>query len=479
MNKSSFKDFNLSEDILKTLQILDYENPSEVQEKVIPFALEDKDIIVKSQTGSGKTAAFAIPICEKIELEEKRPQALVLTPTRELAIQIKEDITNIGRFKRIKCATVFGKQPINIQIRQLRQRTHIVVGTPGRTFDHIERKTLNLECVKYLIIDEADKMLNMGFIDQVESIMKMLPKNRVTMLFSATMPEEIEKLCRKHMIDPLKIEINTNNITTEKIHQGYYKVEKDEKFSLLTKIIYTERPDSCIIFCNTKAEVDNVLKRMEARKYSCLGLHGGMEQDERLESIELFKRGGHTFLVATDVMARGIHVDDVTHVINYDIPMEKESYVHRIGRTGRAGNEGTAITFITPYEDRFFDSIEEYLGYKIPEKEIPSEELVEEGKILFKEKNKVKPKLKKNKSDDLNKKITKLHINAGKKKKVRPGDIVGAITNIEGVTQENIGIIDVQESFSYVDILGGKGSLVQKNLEVIKGKKVKIEMAKK
>ena len=481
MEDFDFQSLHLSEEILKALEKLGYEKPSEVQEKVIPFVFKDKDIIVKSQTGSGKTAAFAIPICEKIEIEKKDPQALVLTPTRELAVQIKEDISNIGRFKKVRCAAVFGKQPMTTQVRELKQRVHVIVGTPGRTLDHIERGNINLEGIKYFIIDEADKMLDMGFIQQVESIIKTLPHNRVTMLFSATMPEEIEELCNKYMINQMKIEIISKNPATEKIHQMYYKIEENKKFSLLNKIIYTQAPDSCIIFCNTKEQVGNVAKRMKDKGYSCNSLHGGMEQKDRLDTMERFKRGEFQFLIATDVAARGIDIEGITHVINYDIPMEKESYIHRIGRTGRAGNEGIAITFVSPYESRLLSEIQEYVGYNIPENEAPSEEEVEIGKKAFEKNINVKPKLKSKKNFQLNKEITKLYIGAGKKKKMRPGDILGAIINIEGITGEDIGIIDIQENFSYVDILNGRGKFVLQALQnaTIKGKKVRIQKAEK
>ncbi|OOB76420.1 RNA helicase [Clostridium haemolyticum] len=475
----NFKEFNLSNEILKTIKMLGYKSPTEVQEKVIPIALKDKDIIVKSQTGSGKTASFGIPVCEKVLLENKKPQVLILTPTRELAVQIKEDISNIGRFKKIKCVAVYGKEPVSIQKNQLKQRVHIVVGTPGRTFDHIEKGNMELSDIRYLIIDEADKMLNMGFIDQVEDVIKRLPKDRVTMLFSATLEEKIEKLCVKYMNNPEKIEISKKNITTDIIEQEYYEVESDRKFSILNKIIYTERPDSCIIFCNTKAEVGSIAIKMKNKGFDTKALHGGMEQKDRLEVIQEFKRGRFPFLVATDVAARGIDIEEITHVINYEVPAEKESYVHRIGRTGRAGHKGKSITLVSEYEYRRFKSIEEYIGYSVPKKEIPSEEEVQEGRKLFREKNKVRPKLKKDKSHEINKKITKIHINAGKKKKIRPGDIVGAINNIPGLTSEDIGIIDVQDAFSYVDIFGDKGKVVLKSLDSIKGKKVRVQIAKK
>ncbi|MBV7274143.1 DEAD/DEAH box helicase [Clostridium sp. PL3] len=481
MTDANFKNFDIGEEILKALEKLKYNKPSEVQKQVIPLALQGKDIIVKSQTGSGKTGAFAIPICEKVEIEESKLQALVLTPTRELAIQVKEDIKNIGRFKRVRSAAIFGKQPFSDQVRELKQRVHVVVGTPGRTLDHLKRGTVDIGDIKYLIIDEADEMLNMGFIEQVEGIINYLPKDRVTMLFSATIPEEIEKLCYKYMSNPENIEINSNNLTVEKIKQIYYEVESNKKFSFLKNIIYTERPDSCIIFCNLKDTVESLTQRLKSRGYSCSKLHGGMLQKDRIDMMESFKRGEFRFLVATDVAARGIDVENVTHVINYDIPMEKESYVHRIGRTGRAGKEGIAITLVSSKEYRFLREIEEYIGLNIEEGKLPSEEEIEKGREIFEEIIKVKHVFKNIKSVDLDKEIMKIHINAGKKKKIRAGDIVGAITNIKGVNAENIGVIDIQDNFSYVDILDGKGNLVINELQqtTIKGKSVRVQKAVK
>lgn len=481
MNELEFSDLDISNEILEALKKLGYKKPSKVQKEVIPIALRNKDIIVKSETGSGKTMAFAIPICEKVEIEENDPQALILTPTRELAVQVKEDISNVGRLKRIRCAAIFGKQPMNMQKKELQQRVHVVVGTPGRTLDHIERGNLQLNNIRYLIIDEADKMLNMGFIEQVEAIIKKISSNRITMLFSATISEEIEMLCGKYMNNPSNIEISCEGSVRKKIEELYYEINENKKFNLLNKVLYIQEPDSCIIFCNTKEKVGTLAKKMKDKGYSCNGLHGGMEQKDRLDIMQEFKRGKFRFLIATDVAARGIDVDDITHVINYDIPLEKEGYVHRIGRTGRAGKQGIAITFVTPYELKFLSEIEEYLNYSIPKNEIPSDSEFEEAKMLFKEKVKLAPKLKKDKSATLNKEITKIYINAGKKKKIRPGDIVGAITNISGINPEDIGIIDVQDNVSYVDILNNKGKLVLEALqhETIKGKTLKVQRALK
>jgi len=472
MSDRSFKDFGLSEETMKALFKLGYDNPTEVQAKVIPQVLKGKDVIVKSQTGSGKTAAYAIPICENLELEQNNPQVLVLTPTRELTVQVKEDFSHVGRFKRIRCAAVFGKMPMDIQKRELKQRVHVVVGTPGRTFDHIEKKNLILDDIKYLVLDEADKMLDMGFIDQVESIVSLLPRNRITMLFSATMPEKIEEICNKYMIKPLKIELQIDNPTVEKISQWYYEVEDSKKFNVLRSVIYTEKPESCIVFCNTREKVDEVLVEMKREQYYCEALHGGMEQSHRLSTIQGFKHGEFHFLIATDVAARGLHIEDVSHVVNYEVPMERESYVHRIGRTGRAGKEGVAITLSTKRELRFLHEIEEFIQQTIPQKDIPTEQEVALGMEEYEESIKSRPKAKKDVAERLNREITKIRVNSGKRSKMRPGDILGAITSIEGISAEDIGIIDVQDTCSYVEVFGRAGDVVARKLPTIniKGK---------
>ncbi|MGJ7911095.1 DEAD/DEAH box helicase [Neobacillus sp. LXY-1] len=479
MSKRSFADYHVSDEIKRALALLKYETPTEVQSEVIPLALENQDLVVKSQTGSGKTASFGIPICEMIEWEEKKPQALILTPTRELTVQVREDITNIGRFKRIKAVAVYGKEPFTKQKEELKQKTHVVVGTPGRVMDHIERETLVLDQVNYLIIDEADEMLNRGFIDEVEAIIKELPLDRVTMVFSATLPKDVENLCHKYMKDPIHIEIRTTGVTADTIEHFLIEVKEEEKLSLLKDVTVVENPDSCLIFCRTKEHVDTVYEELEKAKYSCERLHGGLEQEDRFAVMEGFKMGNFRYLVATDVAARGIDIDNVTLVINYDVPMEKESYVHRTGRTGRAGNRGKAITFSTPFEGKFMKAIEKYIGFEIPTIEAPRVEEVAGGKAAFEEKLSGRRVVKNNKTARINQGIMKLHFNGGKKKKIRPVDFVGTIAKIPGVTADDIGIITIQDTMSYVDILNGKGSLVLQAMEnaTIKGKKLKVSKA--
>ena len=481
MSVKNFHDFNLSNQIVKALDSLEYRIPTEVQNKVIPLVLEKIDLVVKSQTGSGKTASYGIPICELVEWEENKPQALILTPTRELAVQVKEDFIDIGRFKRIKAAAVYGKQPFAIQKTELKQKTHVVVGTPGRVLDHIERGTLSLDRISYLVIDEADEMLNMGFIEQVEAIINALPQNRVTMLFSATLPEAVKELSQHYMKTPIDIEIKATGLTTDKIEHSLIKVEEKDKFSLLQDVTIVENPDSCIIFCRTKDRVDTLSDQLTDLGYNCDQIHGGMVQEDRLEVMNDFKRGEFHYLIATDVAARGIDIDNITHVINYDLPLEKESYVHRTGRTGRAGKKGKAITFVTPFEDRFLQEIEEYIGFEIPMIDAPAKEEVANKQADFEAKKNEEPTIKKAKNEKLNKQIMKLYFNGGKKKKLRAVDFVGTIAKIEGVTAEDIGIITIMDTFSYVEILNDKGRLVLERMKKtpIKGKSLKVYEAKK
>ncbi|MDX8342308.1 DEAD/DEAH box helicase [Rossellomorea sp. YZS02] len=480
MTVKKFKDYQLSEEIVRALTGLGYEAPTEVQTKVLPLALEKKDLVVRSQTGSGKTASFGIPLCEMVAWEENKPQALILTPTRELAVQVKEDITNIGRYKRIKAAAVYGKSPFHRQKLELKQKNHVVVGTPGRVLDHIEKGTLPLDKLSYLVIDEADEMLNMGFIDQVEAIIQELPTERVTLTFSATLPQDVETLCHKYMKKPVHIEIKATGITTDKIDHAVIEVREEDKLSLLKDVTTVENPDSCIIFCRTKENVDTLCEELDRSGYPVDKIHGGMIQEARFEVMDDFKRGDFRYLIATDVAARGIDIESITHVINYDIPMEKESYVHRTGRTGRAGQAGKAITFCTPHEEKFLGEIEEYIGFVIPKLEAPTEEAVAKGKNDFERKLEEEPDFKMDKSEQLNRDIMKLYFNGGKKKKIRAVDFVGTIAKIDGVTADDIGIITIQENLSYVEILNGKGPLVLQVMKKtsVKGKLLKVHEAR-
>jgi len=479
MDVRKFHNYIISEDIVKALNGLEYEIPTEVQAKVIPAALEENDLIVKAQTGSGKTAAYVIPICERTEWLENKPQALILTPTRELAVQVKEDFINIGRFKRIKATAIYGGHPFSIEKAELKQKTHVVVGTPGRVMDHIKKGTLPLNKINCLVIDEADRMLDMGFIEQVEAIMNELPRERMTMLFSATMSDEVKSLSLNYMKDPINIDVSEADLVTADINHFVYITDEEDKFDLLTDVTIIEKPDSCIIFCSTKDRVDMVCERLNDLGYPCNKMHGGMEQKDRLSAMNRFKRGKYRYLVATDVAARGIDIENISLVINYDIPLDEENYVHRTGRTGRAGRKGKAITFVTPTQTRYLQDIEELIRFKIQEITKPDKKEVAIQKPSFDEKMNTAPKIKKMKSDQLNKDIMKLRFNGGKKKKLRATNFVGVISNLEGVKAEDIGIITIQDTLTYIEILNGKGPLVLEAMKntMICGKQLKVTKA--
>jgi superfamily II DNA/RNA helicase len=321
----------------------------------------------------------------------------------------------------------------------------------------------------------------MGFIDQVEAIINAVPVHRSTMLFSATLPEAVENLCSKYMNSPVRIEINPKRLTVEGIEQSYFEVPEDKKFDLLNRILYIEKPDRCILFCRTRDNTKRLAAAMMKINYPCRELHGGMLQDDRLRIMDSFKMGEFMFLVSTDIAARGIDVEHITHIINYDLPVEVEAYVHRIGRTARAGGSGKAISLVTPNEARLLKEIEAYIGMEIPRREAPSAQEAQNNREEFLKKIKSKPVRLKRKASELDKGIMKLYIGAGKKKKIRPGDIVGAISAIDGVSAENVGIIDIQDNVSYVEILDGKGKLVLDSLKdsKIKGKAVRVEKAER
>ncbi|MDP4183048.1 MAG: DEAD/DEAH box helicase [Bacillota bacterium] len=476
MTKAHFNDYSLSSELLKAIDLLGFTDPTEVQAQVIPAVLKQRDIIVKSQTGSGKTAAYAIPICQLVDWEENKPQGLVIVPTRELAIQVKEDIFNIGRFKRLKVSAIYGKSPFYNQEKELKQKTHVVVGTPGRIIDHLERETFDISKIRYLVIDEADEMLSMGFIEQLETIITGLPKERVTMLLSATMPKDIEALCKKYMKEPIHVETEEQNSTADRIWQERYSINQRDKAQLLSDITIVENPDSCIIFCNTKQTVDEVYNELEKLKYTCGKIHGGMEQRDRLREMNDFKKGYFRYMVATDIAARGIDIDNITLVINYDIPKNGESYVHRIGRTGRINKEGKAITFVTQNDTKLLQDIHQYIGKEILLKERPGKETVNSSKQEFVEKINTTPEAKEIKGAQLSKEIIKLHINAGKKTKMRPVDIVGTLCNIRGMTAQDIGIINIVDVSTFVEILNDKGELAFQELQKtpIKGRLRKV-----
>lgn len=371
---SEFKDLGINQPILTALEEMGFQTPTEVQRRAIPTILGQKDVIVISKTGSGKTAAFGIPMLQLIDPTQTGPQGLILTPTRELAVQVDSDIIHMAKHLDHKTTAVYGQHNVNVEVLALQKGADLVTGTPGRVYDHIRHGKLNTKNIRFLVLDEADRMLDMGFFDQVMKIVRSLPKKRQTMLFSATMPPEIRRLVRDYMKDPDTIEIDSDTKTVDTTNQSYYRVERNEKNTQLLRLLTMERPDSCMIFCNMKVTVDRVQTFLTRKGLNTKSLHGDIPQAKRLSTINQFKAGEFSILVTTDVAARGIHIEDLSLVINYDVPVEKDSYVHRIGRTGRAGNSGRAVTLVTGEDQMSLYEIEEHINVMIPESEFPREE---------------------------------------------------------------------------------------------------------
>lgn len=353
-----FNEFKLSAELLAEIDKAGFVEASPIQEQTIPLALEGKDVIGQAQTGTGKTAAFGLPTLEKIRTEEATIQALVIAPTRELAVQSQEELFRFGRSKGVKVRSVYGGSSIEKQIKALKSGAHIVVGTPGRLLDLIKRKALKLQDVETLILDEADEMLNMGFLEDIEAIISRVPESRQTLLFSATMPEAIKRIGVQFMKDPEHVKIAAKELTTELVDQYYIRVKEQEKFDTMTRLMDVEQPELSIVFGRTKRRVDELTRGLKIRGFRAEGIHGDLDQNKRLRVLRDFKNGNLDVLVATDVAARGLDISGVSHVYNYDIPQDPESYVHRIGRTGRAGQTGQSITFVAPNEMGYLQIIE-------------------------------------------------------------------------------------------------------------------------
>ena len=353
-----FNEFKLSAELLAEIDKAGFVEASPIQEQTIPLALEGKDVIGQAQTGTGKTAAFGLPTLEKIRTEEATIQALVIAPTRELAVQSQEELFRFGRSKGVKVRSVYGGSSIEKQIKALKSGAHIVVGTPGRLLDLIKRKALKLQDVETLILDEADEMLNMGFLEDIEAIISRVPESRQTLLFSATMPEAIKRIGVQFMKDTEHVKIAAKELTTELVDQYYIRVKEQEKFDTMTRLMDVEQPELSIVFGRTKRRVDELTRGLKIRGFRAEGIHGDLDQNKRLRVLRDFKNGNLDVLVATDVAARGLDISGVSHVYNYDIPQDPESYVHRIGRTGRAGQTGQSITFVAPNEMGYLQIIE-------------------------------------------------------------------------------------------------------------------------
>ena len=369
----SFDDLELSPAILETVREIGYESPSPIQAASIPHLLAGRDLLGQAQTGTGKTAAFALPILSRIDVSKRVPQALVLAPTRELAIQVAEAFQTYARhIEGFHILPVYGGQGMGQQLRQLARGVHVIVGTPGRVMDHLRRETLNLDHLKTLVLDEADEMLRMGFIEDVELILEHTPETRQTALFSATMPPVIKKIANRHLDNPAEIKIQSKTSTVEAINQQFWLVSGLQKLEALTRILDADDIDAMIIFVRTKTETVELAEKLEARGYEAAALNGDMTQILREKVIDRLKKGALDIVIATDVAARGLDVERITHVVNYDIPYDTETYVHRIGRTGRAGRKGTAILFVTPRERRMLMAIERATRQPIQQMRLPT-----------------------------------------------------------------------------------------------------------
>lgn len=378
-----FKKLGLSENTLQALQRKGYTTPTEIQRKAIPLLLEGKqDIIAQSQTGTGKTASFALPIIEKIRENAGHVQAIILTPTRELALQVAKEFESLMGRKRLRVLAVYGGASVSEQRDRLRQGIDIVVGTPGRVIDQLQRKSLNLSLVSFAVLDEADEMLNMGFLEDIETILKSTNAKKRMLLFSATMPKPIIGIARKFMHDPVILEIENREHTSALTEQIYYELRPGDRFECLRRVLDITKDFHGIVFCKTRSDVDELARKLLDAGYSAAALHGDISQDQREKILHTFRNKKITVLVATDVAARGIDVTDLTHVVNYSLPQSSESYVHRIGRTGRAGKKGIAITFVIPSEKGKFRFMEKRVGNQIQRREVPSVEDVKAMKSM-------------------------------------------------------------------------------------------------
>jgi ATP-independent RNA helicase DbpA len=437
MSSVEFSSLDISQDLLEVVKELGFESMTPIQAQSIPPLLQGKDLVGQSKTGSGKTAAFAIPILEKIRLDQKDVQALILCPTRELCAQVAREIRRLGRrHQGLQVLILVGGEPGRPQFEALRRGVHIVVGTPGRVLDHINRGNLNLGYVDTLVLDEADRMLDMGFEEEMQFIMDEVPGTRQTVFFSATYDQSIKNMSKKYQHSPVLVTVESEPEAAPAIRQLYFYAEQEQKAELLLRILRHEKPASAIVFCNLKLTVASLAEELEQRSVSCVALHGDLEQRDRDRVLAMFRNRSKKVLVATDVAARGLDIEDLEMVINFDLPHQDETYVHRIGRTGRAGKKGMAVSLLTGNERMRLHEFETSLGMKVEEGSF------ERSPVLAEAGDRV-----------VTNEMTTISISGGRKDKLRPGDILGALTNDEvGLTARDIGKIEVQDWLTYVAV---------------------------
>lgn len=524
--ETTFAELGLLESTLKAISELGFETPTPIQAMAIPVLLSGCDLIGLAQTGTGKTAAFGLPLIEKMDPTDYRTQALILAPTRELAVQVAKGIHDFAKYGGLRVVPVYGGQPIDRQFRALKAGAQIVVGTPGRVLDHLRRGSLHLENVKFCVLDEADEMMAMGFAEDMEAILAELPDTRQLAFFSATMPSRVLSITNKFLRNPQHVEIVARQRTLETTNQTYYEVPPGKKQEALARVLDMETPGSTIVFCRTRQETADLSESLQLRGYNAEPIHGDMSQAERERVLRRFREGLADLLVATDVAARGLDIDNVTHVINYDIPWDVEQYIHRIGRTGRAGRSGDAITLVYHKERRQLMNIERMIGSKIQPARIPTvadiasrrreafieslRETLEAGEfetmlpavgeiaedfdaleiaaaalqMLWKERHQEEQQETVEESfadyEQPETGMVRIFVGMGRQDGLRPGDLVGAITNESGLNGKQIGVIDVLDRTSFVEVPAAEGQRVVEALSntKLRNRKVKVQLAR-
>jgi ATP-dependent RNA helicase DeaD len=489
---TAFSDLGLSEEILQTLGELGYEEPTPIQEQAIPQLVAGHDVIGQAQTGTGKTAAFGLPLLDYLDPESGQTQALVLTPTRELCIQVTQALRAYAEHLPIEVIAVFGGQAVATQQSRLRQASHVVVATVGRTLDLVNRGSLDLSSARYVVLDEADEMLDLGFIDDVERILRMCPSGRQTALFSATIPPPIERLSERYMYDPVTIRVTPKQLTVDAIEQAFVEVPAREKVERLVKVLEAEEPEQAIIFCRTKAGTARLDETLRARGLGVKALHGDMSQGQRDGVMLAFKDHRLRLLAATDVAARGLDIEHVTHVINYDVPDVTDTYVHRIGRTGRVGRTGRAITFVTPAQREEIPRIEREAKTSIGEWEPPEERLehaprprrqhVKHREESEKQLEEAAGRAEGGTASDVDRVPpgAKLFVNRGTRSGIDEEDVRWALTEGAVIPEDAIGSIRVLERFSFVELDAAHAEQAVERLEgtKLKGKQIRVEYAR-
>lgn len=531
----TFADLNLHEDVLRAIDALGFEEPTPIQARTVPLLLAGRDVLAQAQTGTGKTAAFALPIVQRVDMKKRGVQALVLAPTRELAVQVAEAMHGLGATRGLAVLPIYGGQAYDRQLRGLRAGVHVVVGTPGRVMDHMRRGTLDLSTVSMVVLDEADEMLNMGFVEDIQFILEQVPEERQIALFSATVPRRVETLAKRYLRDPEFITIGHEEHSTPLVRQMYVATQQRDKIEALTRILDLESPSSAMVFCRTKREVDDLSSTLMARGYGAVAIHGDVNQGQRERLLNAFRDGQAELLIATEVAARGLDIPDVTHVFNFDIPDDADAYIHRIGRTGRMGRTGDAITFVTPREVRQLRYIEREIGQRLEPIELPTA-----GDIAARKQEQLRSSLveaieagagssydalveslledhepaqvaaaaiylanggpsgrhdaptdadapsagwspdepRAPRFDDAGD-VVRLQVNAGRRSGVRAGDIVGLLTAEVGITGSVIGAINIGQDFSIVDMEPRAARLVLDWTRplVLRGRDIRVTLA--